>query len=361
MSYDYLIEIINMIILCTLLLWLFLDNMRSFKKQRLMRCIFLTFIVVIAETGCLLTDNTIPQNRGWSIFFNCTGFGMTPIVLLMEADLYVENEKKHLWHYIPAAVNGVFVLLSLGWGFIFRVTENNEYMRGPYFKVYLCAFLFSIVYSALKKLLLVRTLPAVLSVKIIASNTVLFLGTVYQVLHPQFHVTWLGMSIYFVLVYSFLKEMDGLLDHMTGLLNRNTFQLMTAQEMHGKWKRKKLAVVIFDIDHFKHINDTLGHQQGDEYIRQTAKILKQAFGMHRVFRIGGDEFAVLLSGVSESEVCQYLEKTEQLIWKKRQKEENFPTVSYGYAFNSAECGMEQTVKMADVRMYECKKQKKQLR
>lgn len=359
MNYDYLIEIINVIILSILLLWLFLDNMRSFKKQRLMRCIVLTLIVVIAETGCLLTDNTIPQNRGWSMFFNCIGFGMTPLVLLLEAELYTENEKRYLWHYIPAVINGIFVLLSLFWGFIFWVTEKNEYLRGPYFKIYLCAFLFSIGYSAFKKLLLVHTLPAVLSVKIIASNMVLLLGAVYQVLYPQFHVTWLGMSIYFVLVYSFLKEMDGLLDHMTGLLNRNTFQLMTAQEVQGNRKNRKQAVVIFDIDHFKHINDTLGHQQGDEYIRQTAKILKQVFGMHRVFRIGGDEFAVLFSGVSENDICQHLEKTEQLIWKKRQKEEQFPTVSYGYAFSSAECSLEQTVKMADVRMYECKKRKKQ--
>lgn len=123
-----------------------------------------------------------------------------------------------------------FVLLSPFFGGIFCVTENNEYMRGPYFNIYLAAFLFSIVYSACVKLLLVRTLPFVLSVKIITSNTALLVGVIYQVLNPQFHITWLGMSIYFCLVYSLLKEIDGLLDHMTGLLNQNTFQIMTVQD-----------------------------------------------------------------------------------------------------------------------------------
>lgn len=107
MEYDYLIEIINMIILSILLLWLFMDNIKLFKKRKLIRCILLTLLVVVAETGCLLTDNTIPENRGWSILFNCIGFGITPLVLLMESDLYIENKRKFSWNYILAAVNGI--------------------------------------------------------------------------------------------------------------------------------------------------------------------------------------------------------------------------------------------------------------
>lgn len=358
MNYDYLIEIINVLILCILLLWLFLDNMSLFNKHRLMRCILFTLFVVAAEAGCLLTDNTAPQNRNWSILFNCIGFGLTPLVLIMESDLYIENKRKYPWHYIPAFINAVFVLISPFVGAIFTVTEDNIYMRGPYFKVYLYAFLFSIVYSAFMKLVLVQELPLVLSVKIIASNAVVLLGTIYQVLHPQFHITWLGMSIYFSLVYSFLKEMDGLLDRSTGLLNQNTFHLMTEQETYKDRKNRDFAVVVFDIDHFKQINDTQGHQKGDEYIRQVAKILKQSFGnYHRIFRVGGDEFAAILSGISEEEVCQQLEKTEQIIQKKRKKDAFFPTVSYGYVLVSKDQTIDQAVKMADLRMYECKKQK----
>lgn len=361
MTYDYLIEIINVIILCMLLLWLSLDRMKMFRKQQLMRCMILTLLVVIAEIGYLLTDNTIPQNRGWSILFNCIGFGLTPLVLVREADLYTENRGiLHLWSYIPAVVNGIFMLLSPFLGCIFCVTENNEYLRGPYFNVYLCAFLFSIVYSALKKLQLVRTLPMVLSVKIIVSTAAVLLGAMYQVVYPQFHITWLGMAIYFSLIYSLLKEMDGLLDHSTGLLNKNTFHMITAQESAKGLKAKDATVVVFDIDHFKQINDTWGHQKGDEYLQKVAKLLKQVFGnYHRIFRIGGDEFAVILSRAYEGEVVQYLAKLEQLIQKTQQKDEYFPNVSYGYAFVTRECSMEKAVKVADEKMYEYKKQKVQ--
>lgn len=358
MNYDFLIEIINVTLLCILSLWLLLDSMNSFKKQQLMRCILLTLLIVIAEVGCLLTDNTAPQNRGWSILFNCIGFGATPLLLILESDLYQEHRRKLPWHYIPAVLNGIFVLLSPFRSSIFWVTENNEYLRGPYFNIYLCAFLFSIVYSAVMKLLLVKTLPPVLSVKIIASSSVVLFGALYQVLHPQFHITWLGMSIYFSLVYSFLKEMDGLMDQLTGLLNQNTFHQVALQETYADLKSSRSAVVVLDIDHFKQINDTLGHQQGNEYLRQAAKLLKLAFGAyHRIFRIGGDEFAVILSRTCEEEVRQYLEKLEQLMEKSRQKDEHFPTISYGYAFESPQCGIEQAIKLADMRMYHSKKQK----
>lgn len=357
-NYDFLIEIINMILLCILFLWLVLDSMSYFKKQRLMKCIFLTLLVVIAETGCLLTDNTAPQNRGWSILFNCIGFGLTPLVLILESELYTQERRKYPVQYIPAIVNGVFVLLSPILGGIFRVTAANEYQRGEYFEVYMCAFLFSIVYSACMKLTLVRRLPSVLSVKVVLSNAVVLMGALYQVVRPQFHITWLGVSIYFVLVYSFLKEMDGLADRMTGLLNQNVFQLIAAWETR---RNRASAVVVFDIDRFKEINDTLGHQQGNVYIRKVAEILRLVFGgRHRAFRTGGDEFAVILSGVSEDEVRRYLKRVEEIIGERRGADARFPTVSYGYAFNGAEGGMERAIKLADERMYACKKEKERM-
>lgn len=357
MNYDYLIEAINASLLVILLLWLALDGTRRTNRRQLVWCVFLTLLVVAAETGCLLTDNAAPHERGWSILFNCVGFTLTPLVLIVESDLYAEDKKKYPWHYLPAAVNAVFTLLSPFFGGIFYVTEENTYHRGDFFEVYFFAFLFSIFYSALRKLLLVRRLPTALFVKIIVSNAAVLVGALYQVLHPQFHITWLTVSIYLSLVYSFLKEMEGMLDRLTGLLNQNAFQLMTAPEGHGELHAHTAAVVVLDIDHFKHINDTRGHLQGDEYIRQVARVLKLAFGNHKLFRVGGDEFAALLPNGTETEVCRCLERAEQLIEKQRRRDTAFPTISYGYAFAASPHAIGQTVKRADELMYEQKKRK----
>lgn len=210
--------------------------------------------------------------------------------LVVESDLYAEGRGKYPWHYLPAAVNAVFTLLSPFFGGIFYVTEENACHRGDFFEV--C---------------------------------------------------------------SFLKEMEGLLDRLTGLLNQNAFQLMTTPEGHGELHAHTSAVVL-DIDHFKQISDTRGHLQGGEYIRQVARVLKLAFGNHKLFRVGGDEFAVLLPNGTETEACRRLERTEQLIEKQR-RDASFPTISYGYAFAASPHAIESSVKRADELMYEQKKRK----
>ena len=56
------------------------------------------------------------------------------------------------------------------------------------------------------------------------------------------------------------------------------------------------AAVLFDINNLKLVNDTQGHNAGDTYIRKATHIICQYFSHSQVFRIGGDEFAVVLEG-----------------------------------------------------------------
>jgi diguanylate cyclase (GGDEF)-like protein len=81
-------------------------------------------------------------------------------------------------------------------------------------------------------------------------------------------------------------------DDLTGLLNHGTFQDCLAQSVTA---REPFGVVMIDLDMFKAINDTLGHQAGDRLLREIAHaILGAARDSDSVFRYGGDEFVVLL-------------------------------------------------------------------
>ena len=80
-------------------------------------------------------------------------------------------------------------------------------------------------------------------------------------------------------------------DPLTGLGHHATFQA-ELERAHG---HAGLAVLVIDVDGFKAINDTVGHQAGDRILRETAAILSDALrGGDRLFRIGGDEFAALV-------------------------------------------------------------------
>lgn len=90
-------------------------------------------------------------------------------------------------------------------------------------------------------------------------------------------------------------------DHLTGLLNRQAFD----NEMALFWQEKDttaegLSLVIFDIDHFKSVNDTHGHPAGDDVLRSIAELLRGAHlrKTDRVCRYGGEEFVILLPDTS---------------------------------------------------------------
>jgi len=88
-------------------------------------------------------------------------------------------------------------------------------------------------------------------------------------------------------------------DSLTGLLNRREFERIISEE-HERAKRfgRSYAIIILDLDHFKSINDKYGHPAGDHVLKSVAKRIRQQLrSIDRVARIGGEEFAVVLTEV----------------------------------------------------------------
>ena len=99
------------------------------------------------------------------------------------------------------------------------------------------------------------------------------------------------------------KEHQALHDALTGLPNRELFKDRIDQTVRASRRRGETAVVmIMDLDHFKEINDTLGHHMGDALLQEVSSRLRAALrDSDTVARLGGDEFGVLLPSVSHPE------------------------------------------------------------
>lgn len=101
------------------------------------------------------------------------------------------------------------------------------------------------------------------------------------------------------------RELEALAFHdpLTGLGNRAYFsrELDTILQLARKG-RTKAGLLLLDLDHFKEVNDTLGHAAGDELLRRVSERLSMTMnGRGRVFRLGGDEFAILVPSVNTAE------------------------------------------------------------
>jgi len=91
------------------------------------------------------------------------------------------------------------------------------------------------------------------------------------------------------------ESRDSRRDALTGLPNRRAFQERLPIELaRAARSERPLALVLFDLDGFKGVNDRLGHPAGDEVLRDVARILDEARAADDCFRIGGDEFAILM-------------------------------------------------------------------
>ena len=106
-------------------------------------------------------------------------------------------------------------------------------------------------------------------------------------------------------------------DPLTGLLNRGSYDRLLKQETEN------IALVLIDVDLFKGINDTYGHETGDKILQRVASVLGDSFRTtDHVCRIGGDEFAVIMTGITNVERGIIALKLEQIASELRVSQDN---------------------------------------
>ncbi len=311
-------------------------------------------IITAAELGCLLTDNTIPENRWLSIFFNTLGFSLSPFVFLVESNIY--EAKKRILPCVPPLINLVMAAASPYHGWIFFVGADCSYQRGRFFFVYIIVYLYSVLFALGKKLFASKNYPVYFHQRIFETVIVLLVGNIIQIVFPQYHTTWMMIALYLILNYALICEMSSLMDGVTGLLNRAAFN-RAIEHLKVSSKRKTVLFMI-DINDFKEINDAKGHTYGDYYLKEIGKILDKVFSFNaQIFRFGGDEFCVILSK-KPSDKTDYAAKLVSLIKDRQNEDPDFPGLAVGYCDFEFDKNVQDIIIMADNNMYENKRTKK---
>lgn len=144
-------------------------------------------------------------------------------------------------------------------------------------------------------------------------------------------------------------------DQLTGLNNRTAF----ADFIHAEgFEPEKWIVVMFDLNNLKLCNDTLGHEFGDKYICESARIISECFSdLGPCYRMGGDEFCALIHGCSLRECDRRLERVEKLAGEYNKGHEDIRIgIACGYQLydRRIDYDINDTLRRADKMMYEKK-------
>lgn len=152
--------------------------------------------------------------------------------------------------------------------------------------------------------------------------------------------------------YQLLGRLEQLssMDLLTGVMNRNSMNNRVSQFISGAVPHKSLAVVFADLNGLKRINDTKGHDAGDNLLREASFILRDSFGDGEVYRAGGDEFLVIILDKPK-------EQLEAQIQKLREDSmiPGHVSFSLGFYYGDKDLDIRKAMHEADVLMYEDKK------
>ncbi|TYB31851.1 MAG: diguanylate cyclase [Candidatus Mcinerneyibacterium aminivorans] len=148
------------------------------------------------------------------------------------------------------------------------------------------------------------------------------------------------------------------LDSLTNIYTREHFlKLVKRKFSHAKKKDNQSLFMLIDIDYFKHINDTFGHQKGDEVLEKIAALLKENIRTNDLMgRYGGEEFIIFMENINKEEADQKAENIRKKVQNSNLLPDREITVSIGCSmFPKNSQWINILINQADIAMYNAKK------
>ena len=139
-------------------------------------------------------------------------------------------------------------------------------------------------------------------------------------------------------------------DILTGVMNRNEMNnYVDKLSLDNAGSGISVGVVFADLNGLKRVNDKYGHNSGDTLLKNAAKALEEVFDTDEIFRAGGDEFTIIVTGITEEELSRRVEAVREA----SQKYEHV-CFAIGQCYDDKRTNVRQALRIADERMYEDK-------
>ena len=359
--HDITIRYISVSLVLTFMMFVRGDD--EFEKEKRRRICTVAILVIL---GTLLEymGDCLQGKEGEAIhtlytWTKALEFSLAPILTVLLVRIMDERCKQLKIAYGLLMINAIMACSSVFTKSIFFIDEQNIYHRADWYGIYVFAYMLSITFFVIKsKKFSDEHLGKDLS-KLISIALFLVSSLMIQMFERNLKTDWLSISISLVFWFLYYRGLHEQKDKKLNMFNKKSYD-----EQIQKIKYET-AVFIIDINDFKKINDMFGHQQGDLYIEEVAHLICKVFESDGYcFRIGGDEFSVILKNdvlrkYDEYEnpdiiLDQYTRELEYRVKKAQETDSNFPTLAVGYGIKDSNTTLLEAAKVADKLMYEVK-------
>lgn len=316
------------------------------------------YVVVAIESGSKLNFNNLDiVIRSISKF---TRYAIIPIMPVICSKTLFEIEQKNNIFYRTLKTYLVIEETSMIIEFFYLMKDPMSSYHAIFYQVYIFTFVICTLYMFANLINFSRSFQD--ENKIIVAVLIIFIvfGVSIQLTNEDVKSCWLTIAIASTFIYIYYNELIRSRDDLTTLLNQNSYY-----NYIERLRDKEFLLIVFDVDEFKYINDTFGHTCGDKVLKIVGQKVKEKYQSYgRCYRIGGDEFAVIIEKNVDIFDEEYL-KNELInsFIEERKNFQAFPYISYGSAiYNPGErekysiCDIQE---IADKQMYVYKEKTKQ--
>ena len=308
-TYYTLITVISWLALLTLTILTQENDRLNPEDKQLFR---FTYYLIAASALAEWLGTWLNGREGLPVWLlltaKCADYILTPMA---GGTLVRQIRREGRWYRamtIALAFNAVFQLIACPMGWTLTIDAQNRYSHGPLYFVYIAVYVLVILVLVIEFGAFGKTFRRENRRSLYAIMALIIVGIAAQeVLGSQYRTVYITLTIAAALMFIRTTEFSQLAtddfvayqrmqlqeDPLTGVQSRFSYKQRLQEYDSAGALPADLAVYVIDINWLKEVNDTLGHDAGDELICATAKCVEKAFdGVGRCYRTGGDEFAV---------------------------------------------------------------------
>ncbi len=226
----------------------------------------------------------------------------------------------------------VLTVMSLFGNYIFDFDSNGLYVRGALFYVFPLFCLLVFTYTIIKITEHQKTLPKSDLFTLLVFPLAPMIAAVLQLVEVQYQLIWPSMTVSILILYVYVQSKISSTDPLTGVYNRLEYEHRIGQILHQRSISKTVGSILIDIDDLKKINDENSHSAGDNALLEIGGILRRSVRKNdQVFRIGGDEFFILVDTDNEDILKDIMARiVDQLKYVNQYRKDIQLNLSYGY-------------------------------